>query len=112
MTASATPFAAAPFSDAEVSLSSFDASAFDASLPRTAARLRIDAKPAGSGLTGTLDAANEAAGAIDRGALPITELRATYAYDAETLRLEDLALALEGGGSASGSATLVFGAAA
>lgn len=112
LAATATPFAAAPFGDAHVLIKAFDASSFDGSLPHTAATLRFDAKPSGSGLAGTLDLANDGAGPIDKDALPVTSLRASYGYDAGALRLDDLVLALEGGGSAAGSATLTFGAAA
>ncbi|MGH8801644.1 MAG: hypothetical protein ACREX6_05045, partial [Casimicrobiaceae bacterium] len=109
LSATATPFASAPFGDAHVLITAFDASSFDASLPHTMAMLRFDARPAGAGLAGTLDLANDAAGPIDRNALPVTSLRASYAYDTGTLRLDDLVLALEGGGSASGKATLALG---
>ncbi|HEX8739685.1 MAG TPA: translocation/assembly module TamB domain-containing protein [Casimicrobiaceae bacterium] len=111
LAATATPFAAAPFGDAHVLITGFDASTFDASLPHTHATLRFDAKPAGSGLTGTLDLANDTAGPIDRGGLPVTSLRASYGYDARTLRLVELALALDGGGGATGTATVALGAA-
>lgn len=112
LAATATPFATAPFGDAHVLIKAFDASSFDASLPHTDATLRFDAKPSGAGLAGTLDLANDAAGPIDANAFPVTSLRASYAYEARTLHLDELVLALAGGGSAAGSATITFDEAA
>ena len=108
LNATLTPFARSPFATAHAELTGFDAARFDAVLPSTRAGLRFDAHPAGAGIAGTLALSNQAPGPLDAARLPVTAMTASYAFDGATLTLDDLAVALAGGGQAQGSAQVAM----
>src|SRR5512135_551982 len=108
LAATATPFAQVAFAGAQAELAEVDAAAFDAALPQTLARLRIDARPDNEGLAGEIDLANAAPGPLDRGRIPVNALTARYAFDGDTLALDDVAATVEGGGSARGTVKIAL----
>jgi hypothetical protein len=81
-----------------------DLASIDAELPHTALDLIVKATGTANGFTGSLDAANKAAGPLDRQRLPVGSAHARFATDLESLTLQDLRLALAGGGVLEGRA--------
>jgi translocation and assembly module TamB len=106
----ATPFAEAPFASAIAELTGVDAASFDAALPHTRARVRLDAKPRGAGIAGTVDVVNEDAGPIDAERLPVAQVTARFVLDDDMLALDALDATLPGGGGARGDGRIALGA--
>jgi translocation and assembly module TamB len=98
----ATPFAEAPFATAIAELTGVDAATFDAALPHTRARVRLDARPMGAGIAGTVDAVNEDAGPLDAERVPVARLTSRFALDGDTLVLDALEMTVPQGGGATG----------
>lgn len=105
----ATPFAEAPFASATAELTGVDAAAFDAALPHTRARVRLDGKPDGAAIVGTIALVNEDAGPIDAERLPVRELSSAFRYGDDALALNELDAALADAGHAHGTARIQLG---
>jgi translocation and assembly module TamB len=100
----ATPFAAVPFARAQLRVSGIDPQAVAAGAPRAALTLEADLRPAqeGSGgtapapqdwvLAGPVSLANDIAGPLDRGLLPLDSAAAQARWEAGRLVLERLQL--------------------
>ncbi|HSQ79671.1 MAG TPA: hypothetical protein VLU54_00790, partial [Casimicrobiaceae bacterium] len=103
LAATVTPFAESAFANAQAELADVDAAAFDAALPQTLAHVRVDAHPDGDAIAGDIDVANGMPGPLDRGRFPVDGIKARYAFDGETLALDDMSTTVEGGANARGS---------
>lgn len=99
------PFAPMPVRSVELRAEGLDL-ARHAQGPRT--RLAIDVKLAGEGkaFAGPVRIENAEPGAWDRGLLPVASAQGRVVVTAEQLDIPELALALAGGGSAAGRATV------
>ena len=101
-----------PFSDAPVKALSVVARALDlarvqAGLPATKLDVGVQLKPAGKAFAGPVMITNAAPAAWDRGGLPFTTAGGRVLLDPQgRAEISSLALALLGGGSASGSASI------
>ena len=101
------PFAATPLKSLALAAPDVDLAAIDATLPRTHLAVSADLVPNGAdGFAGPVRVANANAGPWDRQQLPFSSASARIAATAERVELADLAVALAGGGTASGRATL------
>ena len=107
----ATPFASAPIASAALELTGVDASTFDANLPRTRARLHVNATPAGAGVSGTLDLVNEEPGPIDAQRFPVARLASRFGLDRYALSLDGIDATLVDGGGVKGEAGIALDAA-
>lgn len=101
------PFAAFPLAELRLALDEFDPRRFSARAPP--ARLTLDARlqalPDGR-LSGPVHADNAAPAALDRGGLPVTAASAQVTVGSDQLViLDDLELALAGGGRIAGKAS-------
>jgi translocation and assembly module TamB len=101
-----TPFAAAPLVSADVDASDVDLAQFKSGLPTTALTLKLAARPTAQGFAGTVDARNDAVGAIDADRVPVAALSARYAWEGQVLELEEIVADLAGNGRATGSGRL------
>ena len=79
-----------------------DLKSFNAELPHTQLDVTARATQTGKGFAGTVEASNQAAGPIDRQRVPVSGLQARFTTDLETVTLEDLRVALAGGGVLEG----------
>jgi len=100
------PLAAVMLVDVRVDARNVDLASMVAALPGTRVDLTVDAKPAGSGISGTLSARNTTPGTIDAGRAPLSSIAARFAYDGREIALDDIAAALGREGRVSGSATI------
>ena len=97
-----TPFADTPVVSADIDAANVNVAQFDPAWPTTSLTVKLAARPAAGGFAGTVDARNAQAGTLDAGRIPVTALRARYAWDGKTVELDDIAAELNGGGTASG----------
>src|SRR5262249_54774182 len=106
------PFAATPLKSFALSAPDVDLAAIDATLPRTHLALEADLVPSGEHrYAGPVRVTNANAGPWDKQQLPFSSASARIAASAERVDLADLAVALAGGGTASGHASLQEGVA-
>lgn len=107
--AGVTPFAPAIIASADVNASNVDLSHFLDNLPTTALTLTLQARPAGTGFAGTVQADNAAPGPVDRQRIPLRTLAAGFAWDGKSFALTriDATLGERGaGGRATGDVTV------
>lgn len=107
--AALTPFAPALLTGARVDARNVDLAKFGIALPRTELALLLEATPAANGFAGSLEARNEAAGALDADRIPVASLAARFAWDGTTLALDDIDAGLSGNARARGSVALAPG---
>jgi translocation and assembly module TamB len=87
-----------------------DIARFAAAAPRSALAIRLKGEGiAGGALSGTLSMDNSLPGAIDAGRLPFTRLDAHFLTDFASARLQRMHVALHGGGTLEGDASLQAG---
>ena len=101
------PFAAVPVRSVEARAQGVDLSQIVAGSPRT--RLSLDVKLAGESKVtygGPVRIDNAEPGSWDRGLLPFTSASARVTFSPQRVDVTSLAVALVGGGSASGRATI------
>ncbi|MEO8507471.1 MAG: translocation/assembly module TamB domain-containing protein [Betaproteobacteria bacterium] len=104
--ATLTPFAAAFLVAAAIDARDVDLAQFLPAMPATTLTLKLAARPEGAGFAGTLSARNEAAGPLDAGRVPVTALTSRFAWDGNVLSLSAVDAQFDGGGRATGSATI------
>gem|GEM_PF-2454276 len=105
--ATVAPFAEQPLESLALDAKALDLAALHAGLPATRLDVHAALAPQGAGFAGPVRIANAAPGRWDQGALPFSEASARVAVDrAGSAQLSGLAIALAGGGSASGSASI------
>lgn len=96
-----TPFIVAGL---RLSVSGLDPHVFSPDAPKASLSLQADLRENDAGqLEGDMRAKNNAAAALDRGGLPLLEMRAHPILSAELLQLDDLILVAPGDGSISGN---------
>jgi translocation and assembly module TamB len=101
------PFAKQPLESLALDASSLDLASLQAGLPSTRLDVHADLAPQGGGFAGPVRIANTAPGRWDQGALPFTEASGQVAVDpAGSANVGGLQVALAGGGSASGAASV------
>jgi translocation and assembly module TamB len=101
------PFAAQPIESLMLDAKALDLASVRPGLPATRLDVHAALAPAGAGFAGPVRIANAAPGRWDQGALPFTEASGRIAVDpAGSAEVSALQLALSGGGSAGGSASI------
>jgi translocation and assembly module TamB len=111
--ASVAPLAAMPLVAATIDARDVDVAQFAAASPHTLLSMRIDARADGGGrYSGTFDAANGAPGPIDTDRLPLSALRARFAFSPTELEFADLTAELGGAGRLQGSGRIDLATAA
>ncbi|HUQ73892.1 MAG TPA: translocation/assembly module TamB domain-containing protein [Burkholderiales bacterium] len=93
-----TPLAPQKIESVEARAGPVDLATLDADLPHTALDVIVKA----TGFAGTLSATNGLAGPIDRQRLPIAGLQTRFSTDLQKVTLENLHIALAGGGTLDG----------
>ncbi|HEY4999625.1 MAG TPA: hypothetical protein VII36_10800, partial [Usitatibacter sp.] len=101
-----TPFAEVPLKSVALNAADVDLSQLAAALPKTRMSLQATLAPEGKGFAGPVRVSNSEPGTWDRERLPFVSASARVAATSERADLTQLEIALLGGGSASGSATL------
>ena len=97
------PFRAQHLVSLDAKVSPIDLARFGEELPHAALALSVKATGTDRGLQGTFALANSAPGPLDQGRLPIASIDARVASnDLETATLQDLRIALAGGGLLEG----------
>lgn len=101
------PFAPAPVAALEalrVRLSGVDPQFFATAAPhaRIDVDLALERSAALAGLSGHLRLHNRESGGVDRGCLPVASLVGAIAWQGDAIRLDGLAIALDGGGTLAG----------
>jgi translocation and assembly module TamB len=105
-----TPYSPDRLRSIEVRAGPVDLARFDAAAPRTALNAVMKGQMDAAGaLSGTIELANGAAGALDAERLPFSHLVATFNTNFTSLSLERMRIALHGGGSVQGEAQLERG---
>jgi len=97
-----TPLRPQKLQRAEVRAGPVDLAQLNAELPQTALEISLRGSRTPKGFAGTLEAGNSAAGPIDRHRLPVAKAQAAFSTDLQSADLEQLHLALAGGGTLEG----------
>ena len=104
------PFAPEKLRSLEARAGPIDIARFAPAAPHTALDVTLKAAgTAGGAFTGTLTAANRAAGPLDAERLPVERLEASFVTDLASARLQRAHATLRGGGSLAGEAELDAG---
>ncbi|MEO7464610.1 MAG: hypothetical protein ABIV42_03960, partial [Nitrosospira sp.] len=99
------PYAPFKVAGLRLSVNGLDPHVFSSDAPKASLALQADLRENASGqLEGNLTGKNSAAMPFDQGGLPLLEVRAHSVLSAEMLQLDQLTLAMSGGGTFSGHA--------
>lgn len=91
------PFAPMPFSAADIRLSKLDPAAWQAGLPDASLDVDIHIQPQGDGLLADVDLRNTRPSSVDRGGLPLTQLRGQVSWLNGQLEFPALHASIAGG---------------
>ena len=100
------PLAAVVLEEVALEARDVDLARWDESLPATRLSVKAEARPAGDGLEGHVEAENALAGTVDQRRVPLRSARARFVWSARTLALDDVDAALAGRGNATGRARI------
>ena len=103
------PLAAVPLVALTLDVRDVDLAAWSRALPTTRLAATVNARPTDGGLAGTLDATNALAGNLAADRTPVRRLSTRFAWQSDSLALDDLAAELEGGAKATGKARFGIG---
>ena len=107
--ASLAPLAATPWREVAVDAKRIDLSTWHSVLPATELDVVVRANPAGNGIAGTIEATNNAIGAVDAGRVPLSTLSSRFTWRDDLLVLESLTATLTGSGAITGGARIPLG---
>lgn len=100
--ATLSPFEASPLRSLTGQLQALDLAKLRRGLPVTEAEIRFELNAVATGMAGSLEAVNRAAGSLDRGRLPLSALRARLAVEGKRVTAREIVIALGQAGEAVG----------